>query len=419
MKEIEGFLSLSFGIVKEIWVFLSLFFMPIPPAIEPSTTREGRYEITSSVGSETVNSFVPPCFPPRDEPIRLGELAREQERASIALGRLETATKILPERHLLQNVYIRKEALISSHIEGTQFSMHEVLQKEPTQELKKGKEFIRDWMEILNATEALEYGRKQLSNLPISGRLLCEIHQKLLVSSERGSFRRSQNWIGGSRPGNALYVPPLHSRIPDLLGELEQFINSTDNLPYLIKAGLLHAQFETIHPFLDGNGRVGRMLILLYLYSVGLLKEAVFYPSLYFKKNRTQYYDHLQKVREQGAWEPWLKFFLEGLAVTADDCCDTLLKVFDLFKDNDRKIDKSSGAQTLARIHNLLKKEPIIVRQEILKLGISSPTAKSAVDKLEKLGIITKRKDGREVNYIYTAYYDLLAKDTEPLPRDT
>ena len=387
-------------------------------AVSPSATRKSKYELTSSVGSEPVRSFVPPYFPPREEPIRLGELAREQECASVALGRLEAATKILTERHLLQNVYISKEALVSSHIEGTQFSMHEVLQKELEQESKKGYTLIRDLREVRNATEALEYGRKQLSNLPISGRLLCEIHQRLLVSSERGSFRRSQNWIGGLRPGNALYIPPLHSRIPDLIGELELFIHSRDNLPYLVKAGLLHAQFETIHPFLDGNGRIGRMLILLYLYSVGLLKEATFYPSLYFKRRRAQYYDHLQKVREQGAWEAWLKFFLEGIVISADDCSDTLFKVFDLFKENGRKIDKSSGSQTLGKIHNLLKGKPLLLRQEILELGISSPTAKSAVDKLEKMKIIAKRKFGREVYYIYTDYYDLIAKDTEPLPRD-
>ena len=388
--------------------------MSIPQAIKPSTTRKGKYDLISSVGSEPVRSFVPPLFPPREEPIRLEELAREQERASIALGRLEAAARILPEKELLQRVYIRKEALISSHIEGTQFSMHEVLQKEAVE----NKGLLQDLQEIHNATEALEYGKNQLLKLPIAGRLLCEIHKKLLVSSERGSFRRSQNWIGGSRPGNALYVPPSHSRIPDLIRELELFIHSRDNLPDLVKAGLLHAQFETIHPFLDGNGRIGRMLILLYLHATGLLKEAVFYPSLYFKMHRAQYYDHLQKVREQGAWEAWLKFFLEGIAITADDCCDTLLKVFDLFTENDKKINKSSGAQTLGKIHNLLKKNPFLRRQEILELGISSPTAKSAADKLEKLGIIAKRKIGREVFYRYSAYYDLIAKDTEPLPRD-
>ena len=391
--------------------------MPIPPAIEPSVTREGKYDLISSVGKEKIRSFVPPRFPPRKEPIRLGELAHDLERASLALGGLEAAAKIVPDKNWWHIIYAVKEALISSHIEGTQFSMNEVLQEEPAQKLKKNKTFSRDLTEIHNSITAMEYGRVQLQRLPISGRLLCDIHAKLLISSEKGAFRSSQNWIGGSRPGNALYVPPIHTRIPDLIAELEQFIHKPDNLPHLVKAGLLHAQFETIHPFTDGNGRIGRMLIMLYLYHAGLLKEAIFYPSLYFKKQRAQYYDHLQKIREQGAWEAWLKFFLQGIAETAGEACDTLGKVFQLFKENDEKITKEASAQTLGKIHNLLKRNPFFLsRTELSSLKISAPTAKKAMDKLEKLGVVTKNKAGRSVFYSYYAYCKLMKKDTEPLP---
>ena len=259
---------------------------------------------------------------------------------------------------------------------------------------------------------------------PISLRLIREIHEKLLCESkgstkQPGEFRVSQNWIGGTRPGNARFVPPPSEQVLDLMSDLERFIHAdTPEIPFLIKVGLVHAQFETIHPFLDGNGRLGRLLITFLLCTQGILKDPVLYLSLYFKTHRQHYYDLLQQIRKQGDWEAWLEFFLEGITKTSLQAAETAREIQDVFEDDRYRIAElgRSAASTL-RLHQFLQQMPIIrIPDAARKIGISIPTIARSVQRLEELEIlreITNRQRGRI--YLYKDYLDILNQGTEPL----
>jgi Fic family protein len=275
--------------------------------------RLGRFIETVTAG-ERVKAFVPPPLPP-DPAIRLEGLLSRLSAADRALGLLDGVSVLLPDPELFLYMYVRKEAVLSSQIEGSQSTLSDLLRFETV--ATRG-EPIDDVREVSSYVDALMYGLERLRELPISLRLIREMHTRLMASGRGatknpGEFRTSQNWIGGTRPGNAVFVPPPPNELMTCLDAFEKFIHlENPNLPPLIKAGLLHVQFETIHPFLDGNGRIGRLLITLFLCTQDVLKQPLLYLSLYFKAHRSDYYRLLQEVRENGAWEAWLEFFLDG-----------------------------------------------------------------------------------------------------------
>ena len=281
-----------------------------------NATRLGQRVAISTAG-ERAEAYVPQALPPIP-PVQLERLYGRLEAANRAIGRLDGVASILPDTPLFLYMYVRKEALLSSQIEGTQSSLSELLLYES--EDVPGVP-LDDVQEVSNYIGAMNHGLNRIRDgFPLSLRLIREIHEALLSkgrgsTKQPGEFRRSQNWIGGTRPGNALFVPPPPERVMDLMAGLEEFIHTdTPEIPFLVKAGLVHVQFETIHPFLDGNGRLGRLLITFLLCTHGILKEPILYLSLYFKSHRQQYYDLLQRVRDQGDWETWLEFFLDGIS---------------------------------------------------------------------------------------------------------
>ncbi len=268
-------------------------------------------------------------------------------------------------------------------------------------------------------------GSSDSNSLPLSLRLIREIHERLLHGGRGGTkapgeFRRSQNWIGGTRPGNALFVPPPVTELDACLGALEAFMHEANSkLPTLIKAGLLHVQFETIHPFLDGNGRIGRLLVTLYLCVKGALKKPILYLSLYLKTHRAKYYSLLQEVREHGAWEAWLEFFLDAVAETAGQAFDAANRTVELFKrDRDRIADESGRAGSALRVHDVLQENPFVTAKQLVgRTGLTAPTINAALADLRRLGIIeevTGRQRGRV--FTYSAYLAILSEGTEPLP---
>lgn len=382
--------------------------------------RIGSY-IIKKITPESYKAYVPPHLPP-DPSIDIVNLYPHLEKATIALAELNNVVKIIPNISLFIYMYVRKEALLSSQIEGTQSSFTDLILFENNQKPNVSTEDVE---EVSNYVEAINYGLKRLkSNFPLSLRLICEIHAILLAGSRGsnklpGEFRRSQNWIGGSRPGNALFVPPPVEKLTDCLSNLEKFIHEhKSNLPALIKAGVAHVQFETIHPFLDGNGRLGRLLISLLLYQEGLLEEPILYLSLYFKQNRNLYYDLLQQVRLQGAWEAWLEFFLEGIALSAKQAAKTAIHINALFEADLLKI-QTLGRSRLSCIEVLeyLKKMPQTSVPLLSKaLNITAPTARSALNSMLKLDIvkeITAKK--RDKIYVYRKYLDILSEGDDPL----
>ena len=304
--------------------------------------RLGAY-VETSAGGERVRAYVPAPLPPKP-PLELGRFMHVYERAIAAVGRLDGVTTILPSTPLFLYMYVRKEALLSSQIEGTQSSLSDLLLFEnheaPAVELD-------DVTEVSNYVAAIEHGVSRMrGGFPLSLRLIREMHAILLKSGrgaakQPGEFRRSQNWIGGTRPGNALFVPPPPNRLDECLDALERFLHSEDAaLPPLIRAGLAHVQFETIHPFLDGNGRLGRLLITLILCEAGVLREPILYLSLFLKSRRDDYYRLLQEVRQAGTWETWMEFFLTGVAETAEQAAATardLIAMFDAHRQTDRR----------------------------------------------------------------------------------
>ncbi|MBN9236973.1 MAG: Fic family protein [Afipia broomeae] len=382
--------------------------------------RLGRF-VETPVAGEIVRAFVPPPLPPAP-PIDVLTLLDRLSLAERALGRLDGITMLLPRQELFLYMYVRKEAVLSSQIEGTQSTLTDLLRFET--EAQAGQP-IDDIREVSNYVDAMMYGLERLEDLPLSLRLIREMHARLLQSGRGGTkspgeFRRSQNWIGGSRPGNALFVPPPTTELDGCLDALERFMHEDESrLPALIKAGLLHVQFETIHPFLDGNGRIGRLLVTLYLCVHGVLRKPLLYLSLYLKTHRADYYRLLQEVREHGAWEAWLDFFLTGVADTANQAFDAATRIVELFKhDRERITGESERPGSALRIHDLLQQNPYLTANLLVeRTGLSAPTVNAALADLERLGIVeevTGRRRGRVFGY--RRYLAILSEGTDPLP---
>jgi Fic family protein len=377
---------------------------------------------TRTVGGETVRAFVPRALPPEPALELGGGLQVAMEEAHLALGRLDGASELLPDKSLFLYAYVRKEALLSSQIEGTQSSLSDLLLFEMDEAPGVP---LDDVVEVSNYVAALEHGLARLrAGFPLSSRLIREIHGVLLAkgrgsAKEPGRFRRSQNWIGGTRPGNAHFVPPPHGLVPDCMAQLERFLNARNSeLPVLVRAGLAHAQFETIHPFLDGNGRVGRLLITLVLCDEGLLRQPLLYLSLHLKQHRATYYALLDRVRREGDWEAWLRFFLEGVAWTAGGAVETARRLGDLFRADRASIEpRGRRAGSALRVHDALKARPILSLPEACRLsGLSFPTVSSAMSLLVDIGI-ARLLAGRRRNrlFAYHRYIRLLGEGTEPL----
>jgi Fic family protein len=368
-----------------------------------------------------VRAFVPRPLPP-NPPVELAGLYQHLDRANQALGRLDGLTTLLPDTKFFLYFYIRKEALLSSQIEGTQSSFSDLLLFENDAEPSVS---IDDVEEVSNYVAAMQHGLRRIAGgFPLSLRLIREIHAILLrggrgANRTPGEFRRSQNWVGGTRPGNAAFVPPPPERLMECLDSLERFLHDEkQKLPILVEAGLVHVQFETIHPFLDGNGRLGRLLITLLLCSKGALREPLLYLSLYFKTNRERYYEFLQSVRTHGAWEEWLAFFLEGTEVTAHSAAEAAKQILTLFaKDRDRVQTIGRAASSALRVHEYMQKKPLAAIGSVAAdLKISIPTATVALDHLVRLGIAKEVTGKRRARVFgYSRYLKILSEGTEPL----
>jgi Fic family protein len=386
-----------------------------------SNPRLGAY-IETNAGGDRVRAYMPAPLPPKP-PLDLGRFMHVYERAIAAVGRLDGVTTLLPSTPLFLYMYVRKEALLSSQIEGTQSSLSDLLLFENAQ-APEGK--LDDVTEVSNYVAAIEHGVTRMrGGFPLSLRLLREMHAILLKSGrgatkQPGEFRRSQNWIGGTRPGNALFVPPPPNRLDECLDGLERFLHNEDAaVPPLVRAGLAHVQFETIHPFLDGNGRLGRLLITLILCEAGVLSEPILYLSLFLKSRRDDYYRLLQEVRQAGTWETWMEFFLTGVAETAEQATGTARDLIAMFDAHRRKIgDIGRAAPSALKVHELMQASPIVTIQTVLeKLDLSFPTAGTALENLVRIGVVaetTGRRRGRI--YSYSDYLDLLDRGTDPLP---
>jgi Fic family protein len=384
----------------------------------------GRYEITSTAG-ESVRAFVPDPLPP-DPPLLLqGTLQATHERALLACGRLDGVSALLPDPELFLYAYVRREALLSSQIEGTQSSLSDLLLFEL--EEVPGVPFD-DVVEVSSYVAGLEHGLARLSEgFPLSSRLLREIHGRLLArgrGADRlpGEFRRSQNWIGGTRPGNARFVPPPPGQVAACMGQLEHFIHGghhgEHSLPVLVRAALAHVQFETIHPFLDGNGRLGRLLIVLMLIEAGVLKQPLLYLSLFFKEHRSRYYELLDGVRQQGDWEAWIDFFLEGVESTASAAVATAQRLLALFRaDEERLVGLGRSGPSVRQGYAALRRRPLTSSKQLKELsGLSFPTAGKVLASLVELGIAREITGGRRNRlFVYDAYLAILGEGAEPL----
>ena len=385
-------------------------------------SRIGHYVTTSAVG-ETVRAYVPRPLPPTP-PVDLTGLSGLVSEAMLALGRLDGVRAIAPDTSLFLYMYVRKEALLSSQIEGTQSSLSDLLLFENDEAPGAP---VDDVEEVSTYVAALNHGLARMRDgFPLSARLMREMHAILLATGrgstkQPGEFRSSQNWIGGTRPGNALFVPPPPSEVPGLMSDLERFLHETESgLPPIVKAGLAHVQFETIHPFLDGNGRLGRLLITLYLCAEGILHEPLLYVSLYLKANRSTYYALLQEVRTEGRWEVWLEFFLKGVRDVARQAHDAAREISRLFAEDLEKTRSLGRAAPNARlVLELMQQRPILTIAKAAELSETTfPTASNALANLESLGII-KEISGKQRGriYAYQAYLDILNEGAEPLPR--
>ena len=384
------------------------------------TTRStGRYE-TSTAGGEAVRAFVPNPLPPTDPPVAVdGVLADRTRAAEQALARLELAGEMVPSLDWFIYAFVRKEAVLSSQIEGTQATLMDLLGYEaetapPT----------ADVADICNYLDALAFARAQLTDpagLPLSMRMLSETHRVLLrgVRGETkmpGEVRRSQNWIGGSRPGNAAHVPPPPHHLAALLSDFERYMHASDALSPLVRAGLLHVQFETIHPYLDGNGRIGRLLVTLLLEHWRLLTRPLLYLSLFFKRHRHEYYRRLNGVRVDGDWEGWLDFFLDGVATIADEAVATATDLFTLVAaDRERVLAERGVTLAAVQLFERLPRHPIVTAASVVSaLSTTKPTAGRAIQTLEAAGVLvetTGRK--RDRSYAYRSYLDRLRVGTE------
>ena len=383
--------------------------------------KTGHYEVWTS-GGEEIRAFIPVPLPPAPPLVLEGRLRQTLEAATLALGRLDGVATLLPDPDLFIYAYVRKEAVLSSQIEGTQSSLSDLLAFEITDAPGTP---IGDVAEVSNYVAALEHGLERLrGDFPLSNRLIREIH-RIVLSTGRGSqlhpgeFRTSQNWIGGRRPGNAVYVPPPPHAVADCMGELEQFLHARDDgLPTLVRAGLAHVQFETIHPFLDGNGRTGRLLITFLLCEAGVLREPLLYLSLFFKQHRSDYYELLNAVRRTGDWEDWLDFFLEGVQETAEGAFATSQRLLQLFAADRERIQQTGRrAGSALRVHERLTARPLQSISSVAEsTALTFPTISAAMNLLVSLGIareITGRRSDRL--FAYDEYLSILSEGTEPL----
>jgi Fic family protein len=379
----------------------------------------------STVAGETVDAFVPGALPPAAPSLALdGDLAQVLARAEHAVARLDLAGEMVPSLDWFIYAFVRKEAVVSSQIEGTEATLEDLLNFEATPE---GTKPGADVEEVCNYLDALSWARRELARpkgLPLSMRLVHGVHRRLMhgvrgATKQPGEVRRTQNWVGGVRPGLATYVPPPPQEVNRLLGDLERYIHAKDKLPPLVRAGLVHVQFETVHPYLDGNGRVGRLLIALLLEHWGVLHAPLLYLSLFFKRRRPDYYRLLNDVRQSGNWEGWTEYFLEGVGEIAEESANTARDLYRLVaKDRVRVVDAKNSSLTAVRLLELLPRHPVVtVAGSIRMLETTKPTASKAVGLLESLGIL-KETTGRKRDraYKYAPYLDLLRTGTELIP---
>ena len=380
---------------------------------------QGTY-LTVSTAGEKVKAFVPSPLPPEPPVEWTAERRDKFDQALLALGRLDSVSTLLPDTGLFLYMYVRKEAVLSSMIEGTQSSLSDLLMFELEHQPGVPLDDVR---EVSNYVAALNHGLKRLTEgFPLSLRLLKEIHG-ILLSKGRGKdqspgeFRKSQNWIGGSRPGNAAFVPPPPDKVMECMGQLELFLHDKpEKTPVLLKSALAHVQFETIHPFLDGNGRLGRLLITLLLCSSGVLKEPMLYLSLYFKSHREQYYQLLNDVRLTGNWEAWIDFFTDAVIETATQAVNTAKQLLALAEEDGQRIadmKRISGSAHL--VHKSLLEHPMASPNRVQqKTRLSPATVNTCLRELENVGIL-KEITGKKRNriYSYVAYIDIMNQGTE------
>ena len=378
--------------------------------------RAGRY-VKQLAGYK---AYIPELLPPTP-PIKYdGELRNLLSEADRALAKLDGITTVLPNPELFIAMYVKKEALLSSQIEGTQASLEGILRFEANLEPS---EDINEIKEVVNYIKAMNYGINRLENMPLSNKLIKEIH-KILIKGTRGTlktpgeFRKTQNWLGpqGANLSEATFVPPPPDTVIDLMSNLEKFIHGKDEVPPLIKISLIHAQFETIHPFLDGNGRVGRLLITFYLFWEKILSRPLLYLSFYLKKNRIEYYDWLMKIRLDGDWEGWLKFFLKGIKEVSEEAANSASKIIILKETILKKLfDKKVSSIYAVEFLNLLFRKPIVTSQELIKeLETSKETANQIVKKFEEIEIL-KEISGKKryKKYIFSDYVNIIKRGTE------
>ncbi len=380
---------------------------------------QGRY-VTVSTAGEKVRAFVPAPLPPRPEIKWTAALRSKFDQALLAIGRLDSVSTLLPDTDLFLYMYVRKEAVLSSMIEGTQSSLSDLLLYELDQQPGVP---LDDAREVSQYVAALQHGLQRLEEgFPLSLRLLRDIHRVLLAHGRGsgmapGEFRRSQNWIGGTRPGNAVFVPPPPEQVMPCMSDLELFLqDQPEATPVVLKAALAHVQFETIHPFLDGNGRLGRLLITLLLCEQKVLRKPMLYLSLYFKTHRQYYYDLLNRVREKGDWEAWLDFFAEAVSVTATQAVDSAQQLVDLAnQDRERISELGRPAASTLRVHRALLERPLATAGWLVeKTGISAATVNKCLQHLQQLGIIreiTAQKRNRL--FQYSRYVAIMEQGTE------
>ena len=386
------------------------------------TSREGQY-VERIIDGEKVQAFIAPTLPP-SPPL---EFALEQydllEKANRALGRLDGITTLLPDTSFFIYHYVRKEAVLSSQIEGTQSSLSDLLLFENDEVPGVP---IDDVKEVSNYVRAIQYGLKRVrdDDFPLSSRLLKELHALLLDSSRGfnknpGNFRKSAVWLGGMRPSQAIFIPPPFEYIDPLMANFEAFLHDQpERTPTLIKAALAHVQFETIHPFLDGNGRLGRLLITLLLCAEEVLTEPTLYLSLYFKTYRDDYYTALQKVRTEGDWEGWLAFFLRGVFETAQQAYKTAQRLITLFKEDREKVEAiGRGAGSALQVLEVAQRRVLVSATDVDKnLNIALPTIRRSLEALENLNILKEiTNKGRNRVWLYSDYLQILSEGTEPI----
>jgi len=377
----------------------------------------GTFLKSTLVAGEQYNTYIPGPLPPVPE-IVMSEIAEWLEKANLAIGELNGITSTVPDPSVLNYLYVRKEAVLSSQIEGTQSTLDDLLLYESNAAGLP----VDDVAEVSSYVAALNHGIKRVNGgFPLSVRLIREVHKILLANSRGqqktpGEIRRSQNWIGGTRPGNARFVPPPPDKVSDLLSDLEKFMHSENKIPVLVKAALIHQQFETIHPFLDGNGRTGRLLITLFLCVQGFLCSPFLYLSLFFKQHRNLYYEKLSEPRNTGNWESWINFFLEGATVTAMDAKKTLLAIQYLFSEDDKKVTELGRSRVSASaVFTIFKQKPLLTISELMqRTGFTKPTVIAAVNRLINIKIIeniSEKKWGQI--YAYSGYTRLLTAATD------